>query len=402
MYLKTERTTATRLRERVHYDADVVHAILDEALVCHLGFVVDGEPRVLPTLFVRVGDTVYLHGSTGSRPLLAARGDTLPICVTVTLLDGLVFARSQFHHSANYRSVVAHGPARLVTDPEERAGVFTALVDKIAAGRAVTSRPPTPQEIAKTSIVALTLREVSAKIRTGKAVDEPEDYALPHWAGVLPLRLTAGQPIPDDGVAVPVPGYLRPDPWRSAPTLRGRHVLLEPLTPADAEGLFTALDDEEVWRYLTNPRPTSVAEMAELVMAALTDPARTPMVQKDASTGEVLGMTSYYAADPVNRSIAIGYTMLGRRSWRTAINTEAKLLLMTHAFDELGAVRVEWHTDIRNERSQRAIARLGAAQEGVLRAHKRRPDGSWRDTVLFAMTADDWPAARERLSACSA
>jgi RimJ/RimL family protein N-acetyltransferase len=125
-------------------------------------------------------------------------------------------------------------------------------------------------------------------------------------------------------------------------------------------------------------------------------------VQKDAATGEVLGMTSYYAADPVNRSIAIGYTMLGRRSWRTAINTEAKLLLMAHAFGELGAVRVEWHTDIRNERSQRAIARLGAVQEGVLRAHKRRPDGSWRDTVLFAMTADDWPAARERLSACSA
>src|SRR5688500_13607477 len=116
-YAPTPRTTANRLRERVGYDADVVHAILDEAYVCHLGFVVDGEPRVLPTLHVRIDDTVYVHGSTGSRPPLATRGTgELPVCLTVTLIDGLVLARSQFHHSANYRSVVAYGSARLVTD----------------------------------------------------------------------------------------------------------------------------------------------------------------------------------------------------------------------------------------------------------------------------------------------
>src|SRR5690348_7433516 len=133
-YPMTERTTATRLRERMCYDRALAHEILDEAWHCTLSFVVDGEPRALPTLFVRLGDTVYVHASTGSRPILAAR-DGLRVCFTVTLLDALVLARSQFHHSANYRSVVAHGIAAPVVDPAERSRVFTALIDKIGPGR---------------------------------------------------------------------------------------------------------------------------------------------------------------------------------------------------------------------------------------------------------------------------
>jgi RimJ/RimL family protein N-acetyltransferase/nitroimidazol reductase NimA-like FMN-containing flavoprotein (pyridoxamine 5'-phosphate oxidase superfamily) len=400
-YLKTERTTALRDRGRMNYDADVVHDILDEAYFCHLGFVADGEPRILPTLHVRVDDTLYLHGSTGSRPLLAARHGALRVCVTVTLLDGLVFGRSQFHHSANYRSVVAHGLARLVTDEAEKSRAFTALVDKAAPGRAADSRPPIAKELAQTAVLALTLAEVSAKVRTGGVVDEPEDYGLPHWAGVLPLRLVAGQPIPDEGVSLPVPGYLRTErsPWHTAPTLRGRHVTLEPLDLAHAEGLFAALDDEEVWRHLSRPRPDTPAGMAEDIAAALADPNRVPMLQRSATTGEIIGTTSYYAPDPVHRTIAIGYTAVGRPWWRTAVNTESKLLLLSRAFDELGAMRVEWHTDIRNERSQRAIERLGANREGLLRAHRRRADGTWRDTVLYAMTSTDWPEARVRLTA---
>jgi nitroimidazol reductase NimA-like FMN-containing flavoprotein (pyridoxamine 5'-phosphate oxidase superfamily) len=207
MYSQTPRTTALRLRERIAYDADVVHAILDEAYFCHLGFVVDGEPRVLPTLHVRVDDTLFLHGSTGSRPLLAAR-EGLPVCVAVTLLDGLVLGRSQFHHSANYRSVVAHGVARLVTDEATKHDVLTALVNKIGPGRAADSRPPNAQELAKTAVLALRLHEVSAKVRAADVVDEPEDYALPHWAGVVPMRLTPGAPEPDEGVTAPLPAYL--------------------------------------------------------------------------------------------------------------------------------------------------------------------------------------------------
>lgn len=138
MYPPTPRTTATRTPDRMSYDRDAAHAVLDEAYHCVLGFTVDGGPRLLPTLHVRVGDTLYLHGSTGSRPLLAARGDGLPICVAVTLLDGLVYARSQFHHSANYRSVVAHGTAHLVTDAGEKAAAMTALVEKAAPGAAGT------------------------------------------------------------------------------------------------------------------------------------------------------------------------------------------------------------------------------------------------------------------------
>jgi uncharacterized protein len=209
-YTRTPRTTALRDRGRMAYEADTVHAILDEAYFCHVGFVVDGEPRVLPTLHVRIDETLYVHGSTGSRPLLAARTpEGLSVCVAVSLLDGLVLGRSQFHHSANYRSVVAHGTARLVTDDGEKRRVFDALADKIYPGRSADSRPPTEKELAATALLALPLQEVSAKMRRGAPIDEPEDYDLPYWAGVLPLRLAPGVPEPDAGVTAPVPAGLR-------------------------------------------------------------------------------------------------------------------------------------------------------------------------------------------------
>ncbi len=205
-YSATPRTTPTRHADRATYDRATAHAVLDEALVAHLAFVVDGEPRVLPTLHVRRGETVYVHGSTGSRPMLGARGDGLPVCLAVTVLDGIVFAKSQFHHSANYRSVIVHGVARPVTDPDERAAVLAALVDKIAAGRAADSRPPSPRELAQTAVLAIDLAEVSTKTRTGAPSDDPADDDLPYWTGVLPLAVTAGTPQPAG--SAPLPGYL--------------------------------------------------------------------------------------------------------------------------------------------------------------------------------------------------
>lgn len=208
---RTARTTATRARDRMTYDRDAAFSVLDEAWTCHLAFVVDGEPRVLPTLHVRVDDTLYLHGSTGSRPLLAARGDAgLPVCVAVTLLDGLVYGRSQFHHSANYRSVVVHGDAHLVTDEEEKRRVLTALVERTGTGRSQDSRPPSRKELAETSVLAVPLVEVSVRARTGGVKDEPEDLALPYWAGVVPLRVQADVPVTDPAVTAPVPEYLLP------------------------------------------------------------------------------------------------------------------------------------------------------------------------------------------------
>ncbi|MGN9803641.1 bifunctional pyridoxamine 5'-phosphate oxidase family protein/GNAT family N-acetyltransferase [Micromonospora sp. L32] len=403
MYAPTPRTTASRSRDRMSYDPAAVHAVLDEAYHCVLGFTVDGEPRLLPTLHVRIGDTLYLHGSTGSRPLLAARGDDgLRICVTVTLLDGLVYARSQFHHSANYRSVVAHGTAHLVTDDAEKSRMLTALVEKVAAGRSADSRPPSRRELAETAVLALPLREVSLRSRTGGVRDDPADLDLPYWAGVVPLRLTAGLPEPDAGVTAPVPAGLRTagSPWREAATLRGEHVLLEPLDLAHADELFTATAEPEVWAHLSHPLPTDPATMREIVAGALAAGhrgERVPWVQRCARTGAVVGTTSYYDIDPERRAVAIGHTWLGRPWWRSGINTEAKRLLLSRAFDELGAVRVAWHTDIRNTRSQAAIERLGATREGVLRMHRQRPDGSWRDTVQYAMTVDEWPNAQARL-----
>ncbi|MCO1595982.1 bifunctional pyridoxamine 5'-phosphate oxidase family protein/GNAT family N-acetyltransferase [Micromonospora sp. RHAY321] len=402
MYPPTARTTPNRSRDKMSYDRVAAHAVLDEAYHCALGFTVDGQPRVLPTLHVRIGDTLYLHGSTGSRPLLAARGDGLPVCVTVTLLDGLVYARSQFHHSANYRSVVALGTAHLVTDEREKSAMLTALVEKVGAGRSADSRPPTRRELAETAVLALPLREVSVRTRAGGVREDDADLHLPHWAGVLPLRLTAGPPEPATGVTAPLPAYLRQPrtPWHDPATMAGEHVRLEPLDLAHADELHTATADEEVWRHLGVALPGTPAGTAEVVAAALAAQhrgERVPWVQRCAVTGAVVGTTSYYEIDPERRSVAIGHTFLGRPWWRTGINTEAKLLLLTRAFDELDVVRVAWHTDIRNQRSQAAIERLGATREGVLRMHRQRSDGSWRDTVQYAMTVDEWPTAQLRL-----
>jgi nitroimidazol reductase NimA-like FMN-containing flavoprotein (pyridoxamine 5'-phosphate oxidase superfamily) len=208
-YRPTSRTTPTRYSERARYDRDTVHRILDEALICHLGYLRAGRPVVLPTTHARLGETLYLHGSTGSRPMRGATED-LPVCVTATLVDGLVLARSALHHSLVYRSVVVVGDARLVDDPAEKSRALGVLLDHIAPGRSADCRAPNARELAGTAVLALDLVEVSAKVRAGGPVDEPEDCPLPHWAGVVPLSLTAGAPIPADDLdpAIPVPDYL--------------------------------------------------------------------------------------------------------------------------------------------------------------------------------------------------
>ncbi|MFF3457810.1 pyridoxamine 5'-phosphate oxidase family protein [Streptomyces sp. NPDC002730] len=208
-YEPTDRTVPTRARERAAYDREQVHSILDEAYVCHLGFVRDGAPVVLPTLYARVDDHLYVHGSTGSRPLrMAGEADPgLAVCLTVTHVDGLVLARSAFHHSLNYRSVVVHGTAHQVTDPEEKRSALDALVDHVVAGRSRDSRPANAKELAATAVLRLDLTEVSAKIRTGGPNDDPEDATLPYWTGVVPLHTAYGTPIPaqdlDSSIAVP-------------------------------------------------------------------------------------------------------------------------------------------------------------------------------------------------------
>ncbi|MFI6205958.1 pyridoxamine 5'-phosphate oxidase family protein [Streptomyces sp. NPDC051041] len=209
-YAPTDRTVPTRSPDRASYDRRTVHAILDEGYVCHLGFVRDGAPVVLPTLYGRVGERLYVHGSTGSRPLrMTGRADPgLPVCLTVTHVDALVLARSAFHHSVNYRSVVVHGVARDVTDPEEKRRALDALVDHVVPGRSRDSRPASRKELAATAVIRLDLDEVSAKLRTGGVNDEPEDLALPHWAGLLPLRKGYDAPVADPGLA---PGTALPD-----------------------------------------------------------------------------------------------------------------------------------------------------------------------------------------------
>lgn len=210
-YAPTARTSPARNAGRVSYDRAAVHAVLDEALVCHVGFVVDGQPVVLPQLHARVEDTLYLHGSTGARGLRAAADGGVDVCVTATLTDGLVLARSAFHHSINYRTVVAHGTAVLVTETVEKTAALAALVEAVAPGRVEATRGPTAKELAATAVLRLQLVEVSLKVRTGGPDDDADDQDLPYWAGVLPLSTSPGrpEPAPDLSASIEVPDHVR-------------------------------------------------------------------------------------------------------------------------------------------------------------------------------------------------
>jgi nitroimidazol reductase NimA-like FMN-containing flavoprotein (pyridoxamine 5'-phosphate oxidase superfamily) len=217
----SERTTLKRLPKRGHFERETVYAILDEGFICHVGFNVDGRPFVIPTGYGRMGDTLYIHGSAASRMLKALR-EGIDVCVTVTLVDGLVLARSAFHHSMNYRSAVIFGKAQLVEDEGEKWRALRAFTDHVMLGRWKESREPNGSELRATMVLSLTLAEASAKIRTGPPIDDEEDYSIPVWAGVLPLRLATGEAVPDaqlrDGVELPqyVRDYKRPQALESA------------------------------------------------------------------------------------------------------------------------------------------------------------------------------------------
>ena len=208
-YDKTPRTTLRRLPARGFYDREVVHKILDEGFICHVGFVVDGKPVVIPTGYGRIDDQLYIHGSQASRMLRTLKTG-VPACVTVTLVDGLVLARSAFHHSINYRSVVIFGNATLVEVPDEKSAALLSFSEHVIRGRWADVREPTEQELKATTVLRLPLEEVSAKVRTGPPIDDEEDYALPVWAGVLPLRMITGEPIPDPRLEgqIAVPEYV--------------------------------------------------------------------------------------------------------------------------------------------------------------------------------------------------
>src|SRR5229473_2420454 len=207
-FTPTERTRVVREPHRGIYDRETIYKILDEGLVCHVGFSADAQPFVIPTLYARVGDAIYFHGSAASRMLRGA-STGIAVCITVTLTDGLVLARSVFNHSMNYRSVVALGQASLLEAPQEKLNALRAFTEKILPGRWKDARQPSEKELQATSILRLPLTEASAKIRSGPVKDDAADYALPVWAGVIPLHLTADAPIRDERCdpSIPTPAY---------------------------------------------------------------------------------------------------------------------------------------------------------------------------------------------------
>lgn len=205
---RTTRTALRRAPKRAVYDRALIDAVLDEAPLCHLGFSDGDQPYVLPTIHARVGDELLLHGSAAGRAMRHLASGA-PLCVTVTLLDGLVLARSAFHHSMNFRSVVLLGCARLVEGDAEKTAALEAFTEKVMPGRWPEVRPPSAKELKATKVLSLAIDEGSAKVRTGPPVDDEPDYALDVWAGVVPLTTTAGTPIPDSDVLVPVPAHVR-------------------------------------------------------------------------------------------------------------------------------------------------------------------------------------------------
>ncbi|HEY0377496.1 MAG TPA: pyridoxamine 5'-phosphate oxidase family protein [Pyrinomonadaceae bacterium] len=206
----TAQTTLKRLPKRGHFERETVYSILDEGFICHVGFVVDGRPFVIPTGYGRTGDRLYIHGSAASRMLRTLR-EGVDVCVTVTLVDGLVLARSSFHHSMNYRSVVVFGRAEVVEDEDEKMEALRVFTDHVMRGRWEDARLPNKSELRQTLVLALPLAEASAKIRTGPPIDDEEDYELPVWAGELPLRLVTGEAIADPRLheGVEQPQYMR-------------------------------------------------------------------------------------------------------------------------------------------------------------------------------------------------
>jgi len=204
----TERTRLVREANRAVYDREAIYKTLDEGFVCHVGFSVESQPYAIPTMYARIGDAVYFHGSSISR-MLRSLSAGAPVCITVTLTDGLVLARSVFNHSMNYRSVVALGHATLIDDPAEKLHALQAFTEKLIPGRWSDARQPNEKELKATSILKLPLTEVSAKVRTGPVEDDADDYALPVWAGVIPLRLVADKPLRDEHCdpAIPTPAY---------------------------------------------------------------------------------------------------------------------------------------------------------------------------------------------------
>ena len=207
-FSRTEKTRIRRVPKRAIHDRDAVYAMIDEAMVAHVGFVVDGQRYVIPVTIVRLGDYLYLHGSRNSRMIRVLESGA-PACITVTHLDGLVVARSGFHSSMNYRSVIVFGTAEKVTG-SEKADALDRFTERLIPGRGADLRPHRPQELRATTVLRVALEEISAKARTGPPIDDEDDYALPVWAGVIPLRLTAGSPEPDPKLrsSIPVPPYL--------------------------------------------------------------------------------------------------------------------------------------------------------------------------------------------------
>lgn len=393
-YKPTARTTVRRLPKRAVYDVAAVHAILDEALVCHVSFAHEGGPVTLPMAYGRKGGTLYLHGSAGSRMLGALRGGA-PACVAVTLLDGLVLARSAFHHSMNYRSVVLFGRARELRDAAEKTAALCALTEHLTPGRWHDVRRPSKSELARTTVLAFPIEECSAKVRVGPPMDEEEDYARPTWAGVVPLRLETGPPLDDPRLlpGVALPGYLdasrRPETRVIPRRIDTPRLVLRPCAAEDALPFFALVDSNRRELAESLPKTVKALRSAELAGPYVADALRRWSRGEAFAYGAFLrdsaqpaGQVQVKSVDWEVRSAELGYFLDARRQG-AGLGREM-VEAVVRALDEAGFRRQFVRVLPHNAASLGLARALGFSEEGRHRAEFLTGDGSLADVVYLS------------------
>jgi RimJ/RimL family protein N-acetyltransferase/nitroimidazol reductase NimA-like FMN-containing flavoprotein (pyridoxamine 5'-phosphate oxidase superfamily) len=400
-YSPTPLTRVRRGAKRAHYDTETIHAILDEAPVCHIGFVQDGQPFIIPANFARQDETLYLHGSTAGR-LMHVIQTGQPLCVEVTLLDGLVFGRSAPNHSMNFRSVVAFGRGRAVSDEVEKLHALELIFEHFCPRRWQEVRPPDAKELEITAVVAIQIEQASAKVRRGPAGEESAvDLALPIWGGELPLRLQALEPLPDEhtppdrSVSPSIARQYRPNlqnVTEAYPRLETERLLLRPLSLEDAPFILKEWGDPVVTYYMRDEEPLQTLQDAYTMLQPLQTPEKMPGLKwwgiELKTEAQLIGTCGYYRWDKQHQHAEIGYD-LWLDYWGQGLMPEALRVLLQYGFDKMGLHRIEATTHVENLRSMRVLEKLGFQREGILRSFYYR-DGSFNDQSMFSLLKSEW------------
>ena len=398
--MKTEKTKLRRIPRRGHHDRETIISILDKEFVCHIGFVHEGYPVVIPTLYGRDGEFLYVHGSMASRMMKDLSGG-LPLSITVTRVNGLVLARSSFHHSMNYESVVLFGHATEVTDKAEKIHGFKAVSDHIIADRWEEVRPILDNEIKATMLLKIPIEEASAKIRAEGIKDDKADYELDIWGRHHPGSSGLGGSGPrrksqsrNTGFSISRPIFekkKRMSLFKEDFVLENQRLRLMPSSLSDLEHLYQ-IADQRIWAHSSTSIRNRQDMFRYLEKAGLDrqNEVRQELTVIDKLTGAYCGCSSFENISIPHRRLEIGWTWLGLQFQGKGINKIAKYLMLAYVFEQLEFERVEFRVRGTNAQSQRALEKIGAVREGRLRSYFEA-EGQRHDFIYFSILREEWP-----------